>query len=201
MTIVRLSQIGLIVAVLCFVTPMTKLSSAKIKLNSALVSIGSTPKGTKTPDEAAVEMTRAHLTRSPMLFMENLCLGVCDGPVNSINKYAESLHLTSFSRNSAAVSIYDLPKRGVNFDSIQVNQSKLFDKNDKDIAHLIAISTISTYYGEEFMAMEVQIQNKANEQYTTRVVVTKVNERWFALPRCRSSEAFYKIADTMEFSS
>jgi hypothetical protein len=34
-----------------------------------------------------------------------------------------------------------------------------------------------------------------------RIVVTRVGDRWYAIPRCGSSKSFYEIADAMRLRS
>ena len=151
------------------------------------------PVGATTTEGAAEGLFTACILRSPGLFIHNLCLGVCDGPVDTLQKFAECLHVTTFRRGDNAFTVYDLPKR-LQRETVRVVASQEFDSENEDVAAL-RWQMMSTYYGEKFICVDVVADDPDGLTYGTRIVVTRVNDRWYAIPRCGSSTSFYQIAD------
>lgn len=168
---------------------------------NAIISVaGENLGGCETPEAAAVEMFRACTMRSPRLFIQTRLLGVCDGPIGTLNKYAECLHTTEYSNGEAAFTVYDLPKQ-MKKETARVIAGQTFDTDDKDVANLLRLEGVSSYYGKQFMCFEVAANNYDRLEYRSRIVVAMLNDRWYAVPRCRSSKAFYEIVDTMSLTS
>jgi len=65
----------------------------------------------------------------------------------------------------------------------------------------LAGQMISTYYAEKFVAADVAGVGYDGLEYRTRIVVAKVDGGWFGMPRCRSAQSFYDVADSMELVS
>jgi hypothetical protein len=168
---------------------------------NAIISVaGENREGCETPEAAAVEMFLACSMRSPKLFIQTRLLGVCDGPIATLNKYAECLHTTEYSNGETAFTVYDLPKQ-MKKETARAVAGQAFDTDDKDVAHLLMFAGISSYYGKQFMCFDVAADNYDGIEYRTRIVVAMLNDRWYAVPRCRSSKAFYEIADAMSLTS
>ncbi len=151
--------------------------------------------GFETPEAAATNMFRACVSRSPKLFTQVRLIGVCDGPIHTLNKYAECLHTTTYSNGKNAVTIYDLRKQ-MKDETIRVTTSQAFTDDEVDS---LSFQFVSTYYGEQFICYEVAAVNYDGLEYRTRIVAAKLSDRWYAIPRCRSSKSFYEIADAMRF--
>lgn len=152
-----------------------------------------------TPEAAATALFRACATKSPRHFVQHLLLGVCDGPVNTLNKYAESLHTTTYSNGEDTFTVYDLPKL-MKKDTERAVVSQEFDSEDEDVVALER-QMMSTYYGRKFQCVEVAGEDYDGREYRSRVVVAMIKDRWYAMPRCRSSKSFYQIADAMRLTS
>lgn len=170
-------------------------TSPAARENALVVPIELVPKGAATPEVAATSLFRGTATRSPRHFSQHLLLGVCDGPVSTLNKYAEALHTTAYSDGEHALTVYELPKM-MKRETERVVAIQEFDSEDKDVVALQS-QMMSTYYGEEFKCVEVAAEDYNGREYRARVVVAMVNDRWYAMPRCRSSKSFYQIADAM----
>lgn len=153
--------------------------------------------GAASAEEAATSHFRACITRSPQLFSQNLLLGVCDGPLATINKYAECLHVTTFSNGYDALTVYDLPFRLLQEDTIRAVATQAFDTEDEDVSKLLRFAGVTSYYGQDFTCVDVAAEDPNGVEYRTRIVVGRVGERWYAMPRCTSSREFYEIADAM----
>jgi hypothetical protein len=153
--------------------------------------------GVASPEDAAMSHIRACMTRSPRLFSQNLLLGVCDGSISTINKYAECLHLTTFDNGEDAFTVYDLPFNLLQEETVRAGATQAFDTEDEGVASLLMFAGVSTYYGEEFMCVDVSAADPDGVEYRTRIVVALVKDRWYAMPRCRSAHEFYEIADAM----
>ena len=69
--------------------------------------------GATNPEDAATSLFRGCAKESPKHFVRHLLLGVCDGPIDTLQKFAESLHRTKFRHGEASFTVYDLPK-GIN---------------------------------------------------------------------------------------
>lgn len=151
--------------------------------------------GATTPQIAASVHFRACARRSPQHFVPHLLLGVCDGPIATLNKFAECLHSTEFVSGEESFTVYDLP-RGIKQETIRVIASGDFDKMDKNVKSL-QIEAVSTYYAEKFMFVDVAADGYDGRKYQTRIVVGAISGRWYAIPRSRSAASFYRIADAM----
>jgi hypothetical protein len=151
--------------------------------------------GATTPQIAASVHFRACATRSPQHFVQHLLLGVCDGPIATLNKFAECLHSTEFVSGEESYTVYDLPK-GIKKETVRVVASGDFDNNDKKVKAL-QIEAVSTYYAEKFIFIDVAADDLDGRTYQTRIVVGAISGRWYAIPRCRSATSFYRIADAM----
>lgn len=156
--------------------------------------------GAATPEAAAESMFRAYALRSPKDFTQHLLLGVCDGPIATLQKFAESLHATQFTHGDESFTVYDLPKAIDRKQPMRTIASAEFDRNDKQVAAL-KLEAVSTYYGKIFRSVDVAGTSYDGRAYQTRIVVAQVNGRWYAMPRCRSARSFYAIADTMELKA
>ncbi len=160
---------------------------------------GYAPVGAATPEDAAKRFFAACAARSPKRFSQVLLLGVCDGPVGTLNKYAECLHKTKFSDGKNAVTVYELPK-SIREETARVVALQPFDSEDEDVAAL-QFQMMSTYYGEKFICVDIAADSYDELEYRNRIVVAMVNDRWYAIPRCRSSISFYQIADLMPLTA
>lgn len=138
-------------------------------------------------------MFRACVKKSPKLFAQTRLLGVCDGPISTRRKYDECLEQTMFRNGTNAFTVHDLPKN-LKLPTLRAIASLAFGTND--IAAL-QFQFLSTYYGKKFASVDVAAADAKGREYQTRFVVALLNDRWHALPRCRSSKDFYKIADAM----
>ncbi len=156
--------------------------------------------GAASPEDAAMSHIRACMTRSPRLFSQNLLLGVCDGSISTLNKYAECLHVTTFDNGEDAFTVYDLPAR-LQDETVRTVAAGAFDTEDEDVAHFLMFAGAMSYYGEEFRCVEVSVDDADGVQYRSRVVVGLVSDRWYAIPRCRSSHKFYEFADAMSLTA
>lgn len=63
--------------------------------------------GAASPEDAAKSLFHACATRSPEHFVQHLLLGVCDGPINTLQKFAECLHSTRFRQGDDSLTVYD----------------------------------------------------------------------------------------------
>jgi hypothetical protein len=154
--------------------------------------------GATVPEDAAKALFHGCARTSIKDFVQHLHLATCDGPNGTIQKFAECLHTTKFSTGDESHSIYDLliaKDGGFKSDTTRIVASSEFPTDKKTAA---VISTgIDTYYGENFRAVVVAADGFEGREYRTRIVVAVTKEGWFAIPRCRSSKAFYDIADAM----
>jgi hypothetical protein len=159
-------------------------------------------KGAASPEDAAETLFRACATESPQHFVHHLLLGVCDGPIDTLQKFAECLHSTKFRHGEDAFTFYDLPfGKGIDPKKpFRAIASQDFDRENKQVAAL-QFQMISTYYGEQFQSVDVVAESYDGLEYRTRIVVARVKDRWYAMPRCRSSQSFYEIADAMRLPS
>jgi hypothetical protein len=158
--------------------------------------------GAASPEVAAETLFRACATRSPKHFVQHLLLGVCDGPIATLDKYAECLHSTRFRHGDDSLTVYDLPiKRAINRKGpFRAIASQDFDRENKQVAAL-QFQMVSTYYGKQFKSVDVVAESYDGLEYRTRIVVARVKDRWYAMPRCSSSNSFYEIADAMRLPS
>lgn len=159
--------------------------------------------GAASPEDAAKVLFRGVATGSPKHFVQHLLLGVCDGPIATLNKFAESCHVTEFSHGDERFTFYDMreARNGINHKKpVRVIKTVPFDPEDKQVAAL-QFEMVSTYYGKAFMSVDVAAEGYDGREYQTRVVVALVGKQWFAMPRCRSAKSFYAIADAMDAPS
>ncbi|MBT5018692.1 hypothetical protein OAF42_01020 [Planctomicrobium sp.] len=157
-------------------------------------------KGAASPAEAAKVFFRGVATDSPKHFVQHLLLGVCDGPIDTLQKFAECLHVTEFKDGDDSFTFYELreTQKGINYKKpSRVILTKQFNSEDKEVAAL-QFEMLSTYYGEGFMAVDVAAEGYDGREYQTRIVVAQLGDYWFSIPRCRSSKNFYAIADAMD---
>ncbi|MEW4487605.1 hypothetical protein AB1L42_05960 [Thalassoglobus sp. JC818] len=155
--------------------------------------------GADSPERAAKSHFYGCANESPKHFVQHLLLGVCDGPIDTLQKFAECLHETQFHHEDQSYSVYDLPKRMNGKHPVRVIASEAFDPEDKRVLGLKS-QMMSTYYAEKFMCFDVAGTSYDGVEYQSRVVVAFVNGRWYSMPRCRSSKSFYEIADSMELT-
>lgn len=150
--------------------------------------------GAETPEDAAKALFRGTAQRSPNHFVQHLLLGVCDGPNATLSKFAECLHTTKFHIGDESYTTYDLPSY-LKRDEMRVVGTGAFpdDEMTKNALHL---QSVSTYYGQQFRYVDVAGKGHDGREYQTRIVVARIKEGWFAIPRCRSAKLFYEIADT-----
>jgi hypothetical protein len=152
--------------------------------------------GAKSPEAAATSLFRGCALRSPQDFVRHLNLGVCDGPIATLTKFAECLHTTKFTTGKEAYTVFDLPQM-LNKATVRVIGSREFDSQAKDVMAL-RLEGASTYYGKRFALVDVAADGYDGRVYQTRIVVATVSDGWYAIPRCRSSRSFYRIADAMD---
>lgn len=152
--------------------------------------------GAASPEQAAETLFRAIATESPKHFVQHLLLEVCDGPIATLQKFAESLHRTEFRQGEKSFTVYSLPERIDGRKPIRMIASRDFDGETKQVAAL-ELESVSTYWGKKFKSVDVAGESYDGLEYRTRIVVAQVNGGWYAIPRCRSSKSFYEIADAM----
>jgi hypothetical protein len=154
--------------------------------------------GAASPEDAATALFRSCAAKSPKHFVQHLLLGVCDGPIDTLQKFAECLHKTEFTHGRDSFTVYDFPMaKGINPKKpIRVIAIEEFDSEDKQVA-LLQIEGLSTYYGQTFWSVDVAAESYDDLEYRTRIVVAQIKDRWYAVPRCRNSKSFYEIADAM----
>jgi len=152
-----------------------------------------------SPEAAARTLFRGVSTESPKHFVQHLLLGVCDNSIDTLQKFAECLHETEFTHDGESFTFYDLRehRKGINGKkTVRVVAVAPFDKSDKKVAALQS-QMMSTYYGKEFACVDVASESYDGLEYQTRIVAARVDEGWYAIPRCRSARSFYEIADAM----
>ena len=112
------------------------------------------------------------------------------------------MHETRFKLGGASFTFYDLrnSRKGLNpTKSIHVIATEPFNPEDDQVAALQS-QMISTYYGEAFMSIDLEMEGYDGHEYQTRIVVARVDDGWYAMPRCRSATSFYEIADAMRLT-
>ncbi len=50
---------------------------------------------------------------------------------------------------------------------------------------------------EQLVAVDITAKDYKDVPYQGRIVAAAIDDRWYALPRCRSSRSFYEAADRM----
>jgi len=151
------------------------------------------------PDAAAIALFRGVSAESPKHFVQHLLLGVCDGSIDTLQKFAEALHTTEFTHDEESHTFYELRDQRRGFNSKKpprVIASEAFDAGAEEVMALRS-QMISTYYAETFMCFDVASESYDGVEWTTRIVVAEIDGGWYAIPRCRSARSFYKIADAM----
>ena len=152
-----------------------------------------------SPEAAARALFRGVATESPKHFVQHLLLGVCDGSIDTLQKFAESLHETKFTHDGDSFTFYDLRqlRRGISHKNpIRTVATGHFDSDDEKVAAL-QFEMLSTYYGKTFACVDVAAESYDGREYQTRIVVAQIDGGWYAMPRCRSAQSFYEIADAM----
>ena len=198
MSYLRISIVCLILALLFVPATLWSQSDSSAAKSNYKLSYEFSPTGAASAEEAAIAMFRGVALRSPKDFARHLLLGVCDGPIGSVNKYAESLHFNLLTNGEESLTVYDLPER-MKKDTEQVLSSLAFSEAEVDS---LRSQFLSSYYCQDLIScVEVAGESYGGKQYRTRIVVVCLNDVWFAMPRCRSSKSFYAIADAMEFES
>lgn len=123
-------------------------------------------------EAAAQSLFRGVSTESPKDFVQNLLIGVCDNSIDTLQKFAESLHVTKFTHDGDSFTFYDLRKlrREINSKKPQrVVAIAPFDSDDKKVAAL-QFQMLGTYYGETFVCVDVAAQGYDGLEYQTRIV-------------------------------
>jgi len=156
--------------------------------------------GAASPEDAAKAMFRGIAMESPNDFVRHLLLGVCDGPIGTLQNFAECLHETKFSRNELSFTVYDLPKGIDTRKPVRIVAAQAFDGEDEQVKAL-QFQILSTFYGERFVCVDVAAEGGDGLEYQTRIVVAEQNNRWHAMPRCRSAKSFYGIADALQMAT
>ncbi|TWU47797.1 hypothetical protein [Rubripirellula reticaptiva] len=156
--------------------------------------------GASSPEDAASALFRGCAMESPKDFVRHLLLGVCDGSVDTLQKFAQCLHETKFSHGEESFTVYELPKRMNPNRPVRVVASEAFDPDDRRVVAL-RLEMVSTYYAEKFMCVAVVAEGYDGREYGSRIVVGQLGDQWYAIPRCRSANRFYGIADTMQMTS
>lgn len=177
-------------------------NSQTTSTNPSLASFEFRREGAASPEDAAKTLFRGVATESPVHFVQNLLLGVCDGPIDTLQKFAECLHKTEFSHGADSFTFYDLRelRKGINPKKpTRVIATTPFDSGDKQVAAL-QFEMMSTYYGKTFMGVDVAAEGYDGREYQTRIVVAQLGGGWYAIPRCRSAKSFYEIADAMDIA-
>ncbi len=139
--------------------------------------------GFDSAEAAAIEMVRAIATRDHRLYVKTRLLGVCEGQDDWPSRYAECLHTTLFTTGDQAITVFDM-KNMLDDDKIRV---VLQTELEVPSSYLV-----SSYYGEQFASVNLQIATSKGVDYETRIVVAKNSGRWFAIPR-RTKCSFYAL--------
>jgi len=195
MTLPRCLSIAAPMVLLCLALSLSSAASPAAKTLDPPIEFA--PKGAATPEIAATTLFRACTARSPNHFTQHLLLGVCDGPIASVNKYAEALHTTTYTNGKDDYTVYELPKM-MKKDTERVLAIQAFAD---DAEKSLEIQGVSTYYANKFSCVDVAGEGYDGAEYRTRIVVAMLNGRWYAIPRCRSSTSFYQVADAMDIAS
>ena len=65
-----------------------------------------------SPGDAALALFQGVATESPKHFVQHILLGVCDGSIDTLQKFAECLHTTEFTHQDEAFDFYELRAEG-----------------------------------------------------------------------------------------
>jgi hypothetical protein len=155
--------------------------------------------GAASPEDAAKAMFLGIAKESPNDFVRHVLLGVCDGPIGTLQNFAECWHATRFNRGEQSLTVYDLPKGIDTRKRIRIVATQAFDAEDEQVKAL-QFEIYSTFYGKRFVCVDVVAEGGDGLNYETRLVVAEQNNRWYAMPRCRSGKSFYEIADAMQLT-
>lgn len=155
--------------------------------------------GAASPEDAAKAMFLGIAKESPNDFVRHLLLGVCDGPIGTLQNFAECLHATRFIRGEQSLTVYDLPKGIDTRKPIRIVATQAFDVEDEQVKAL-QFEIYGTFYGKRFVCVDVAAEGGDGLNYQTRLVVAEQDNRWYAMPRCRSGKSFYEIADAMQLT-
>ncbi len=163
-----------------------------------------------TQEAAAQSLFLGVATASPRDFVQHLLLGVCYSEIDVLQDFAEAMHATQFSHGDEAFTYYEMCEKqylpGTEATRL-INRNKplraiataAFDTADPQVKAL-ELEAASTYSGERFVYVDVAGVGSDGLEYQTRVVVAQLRDGWYAIPRCRSSKNFYKIADAMSLA-
>ena len=167
------------------------------------------PEAAPNAETAAQTMFLGVATASPRDFGRHLLMGVCNNEVDVLQRFAESLHVTQFSRDDASFTYYELRDqrddsgklRLINREKpIRVIASASFDSTDPRVKAL-DLEAATTYAGERFVTVEVAGKGYYDGlEYKSRFVVAQNGSGWYAMPRCASSKKFYAVADAMQLA-
>lgn len=141
--------------------------------------------GATNPEDAAKAMFRGCAKKSPKDFVQHMLLGTCDGPISTLQKFAECLHSTKFKTGAEPYAVYDLPvgkNGGLKNDTIRIVASGVFPTDEK-VAAVISGEAFHSYYGEEFRFVDVAADGSDGREYRSRVVVAAIKDRWYAMPK------------------
>ena len=144
-------------------------------------------------EEAANALFIGCATHSPKHFVKHLSLATCEGPVDTLQNFAECMHKTEFRSRGESFTYYDLPAR-IRRDTVRVVASRKFDAENAAAACLHAKYV---YYAETLIAVDVAASDSTGRDYQTRIVVAGTKNNWYAVPRVRQSQPLYEIADAM----
>ena len=202
MTLPRCLLMAVPTVLLCLALSLQSVAAPANNPATSTSTIEFAPEGAVTPEIAATTLFRACTARSPKHFAQHLLLGVCDGPIASVNKYAEALHTITYTDGNDHYTVYELRElgRGIHHEApIRVVASAAFDTDDKQVAAL-QLQMASTYYGKKLTCVDVAAKGDSGVEYQTRIVVAQNGDGWYAMPRCRSAHSFYEIADAMRLT-
>ena len=188
--------VALVLLAVALLLQSTSSPAASVKPQGMPIELA--PEGALSPEDAATSLYYACCMKSPRHFVRNLALGVCDGPIGTLNKYAELLHTMTFSDGTNSFTVYELPMR-MKRETIRLVASRRF--SEESVSSLRPEFVSSYYCSGPIMCVEVVADNYDGGEYRTRIVVTENSGRWYAIPRCRSSKRFYQIADAMPLAA
>ncbi|MEZ6052110.1 MAG: hypothetical protein R3C02_12075 [Planctomycetaceae bacterium] len=126
--------------------------------------------GAASPEDAAKAMFLGIAKESPNDFVRHLLIGVCDGPIGTLQNFAECLHETKFIRNGISLTVYDLPKGIDTRKPIRIVATQAFDGENEQVKAL-RFEMLSTFYGDSFACVDVAAEGGDGLEYQTRFVV------------------------------
>lgn len=200
----------LLAVLACFVTSTGLIAALAYGLNTpapspntSLAAFEFHRKAASSPEAAAEILFRGVATESPQHFVQHLLLGVCDNNIDTLQKFAESLHETKFNHEGDSFTFYDLreSRRGINPKKpTRVVAVAPFDTADERVKALDS-QMMSTYYAKTFACVVVAGEGYDGLEYQTRIVAAQLDGGWYAMPRGRSARSFYEIADAMAIAA